>query len=137
MVTATAQVLRILPGSFCVERAVDESAALESARISLVRAPEGLTVVREVDGRAGDGSVERWRALYSGDSAHALDLPGVLSLLIAPLAAAGVPVFVASTYGADLVLVPELRLADGLAALRSAGHRVDDRAADVPRTPGS
>ncbi|MFJ4677256.1 ACT domain-containing protein [Kitasatospora sp. NPDC088783] len=126
MTTATAQHLRILPESFCIERPADEASALASSWISLVRAPEGLTLVREADEQADDASVERWKALYSGDTAHALDLPGVLSLLIAPLAAAGVPVFVESTYNADLVLVPSERLTDALTVLRSAGHRVDE-----------
>ncbi|MEU8921272.1 ACT domain-containing protein [Kitasatospora sp. NPDC048545] len=126
MTTAGAQQLRILAGDLCVERAVDEGAALASRWVSLVRAPEGLTVVRAVDAGADGASVERWRAFYSGDSAHGLDLPGVLSRLIAPLAAAGVPVFVASTYDADLVLVPAERLAGAVAALRAAGHRVEE-----------
>ncbi|MEU9042632.1 MULTISPECIES: ACT domain-containing protein [unclassified Kitasatospora] len=127
MTTAAAQHLRILPESLCVERPADEASALASRWVSLIRAPEGLTVVREVDERVDGASVERWTALYSGESAHALDLPGMLSLLIAPLAAVGVPVFVASTYDADLVLVPSERLTDALAALRSAGHRVEEQ----------
>jgi hypothetical protein len=68
-------------------------------------------------------AVERWRALYGGATAHGLDLPGVLAALLAPLADAGLAVFVASTYAADLVLVPAARLADA-AALRTAGHTV-------------
>ncbi|MER7584438.1 ACT domain-containing protein [Kitasatospora sp. NPDC097691] len=125
MTDATAQRLRVLPEALCVERPADEASALASAWISLVRAPEGLTVVRAVDERVDGVSVERWRALYSGDAAHGLDLPGVLSRLLAPLAAAGVPVFVASTFNADLVLVPAQRLAAAVDVLRSAGHRVE------------
>ncbi|MFJ8624346.1 ACT domain-containing protein [Kitasatospora sp. NPDC093550] len=135
MVITTAQHLRVLPGVFRVERAVDEAAALASSWISLVRAPEGLTVVRAVDERADGASGERWKALYSGDAAHALDLPGMLAGLIGPLADGGVPVFVASTYDADLVLVPEGRIVEALAVLRSAGHRADERAGE-PGEPG-
>ncbi|GAB7182043.1 hypothetical protein ATKI12_1874 [Kitasatospora sp. Ki12] len=126
MTTATTtQHLRVLPEVFCVERPADEAAALAARWIALVRAPEGVTVVREADERTDGASVERWKALYGGDTAHALDLPGMLAGLLGPLAGAGVPVFVASTYDADLVLVPAGRLADAVAALRAAGHRVD------------
>jgi hypothetical protein len=48
----------------------------------------------------------------------------MLAGVVAPLGAAGVPVFVASTWAADLVLVPEPRLPDALAALRAAGHEI-------------
>jgi hypothetical protein len=68
--------------------------------------------------------VERWVGFY-GDAGHGLDLPGMLAAVVGPLADAGVPVFVASTYHADLVLVPEHRSKDATAALRDAGHRVD------------
>lgn len=87
---------------------------------ALIRGPHGLTVVRPV-GSATDG---RWRALYSGDTAHGLDVPGMLSALLGPLAAAGISVFVISTYEADLVLVPEAELGAATDALSAAGHRV-------------
>jgi uncharacterized protein len=48
-------------------------------------------------------------------------LTGILSGLTAPLAAAGVPVFVLSTYDTDLVLVPEAHVDAAVAALRAAG----------------
>ncbi|MFC3807682.1 hypothetical protein [Terrabacter sp. MAHUQ-38] len=41
------------------------------------------------------------------------------------MAAVGCPVFVASSLTADLVLVPEDRLAAACAALRGAGHDLD------------
>ncbi len=126
MTTATPQHLRVLPGSFVVERAEDEQAALAGPWVALVRAPEGLTVIREagVDEVPQDGG-DLWAALYSGDTAHGLDVPGVLALLLTPLAAGGVPVFVASTYNADLILVPRDRLTDGAEVLRAIGHRID------------
>ncbi|MFF1508335.1 ACT domain-containing protein [Streptomyces sp. NPDC058326] len=125
MITATPQHLRVLNGSFVVEHAEDEANSLAGPWISLVRAPEGLTVVREW--RAGDtvedGDV--WVALYSGDTAHGLDVPGMLALLLSPLAEGGVPVFVASTYNADLILVPRDRVRDAADVLRARGHRID------------
>jgi hypothetical protein len=78
-------------------------------------------VISEVTG--GEPADDPWRALYN-DDAHALDLPGMLASVIDPLADAGVPVFVTSTFHADLVLVPSTRLPDALDTLRAAGHTV-------------
>jgi uncharacterized protein len=49
---------------------------------------------------------------------------GMLSAIVAPLADGGMPVMVASTFHADLVLVPAERLDDAVSALRAARHRV-------------
>ncbi|MFD0631303.1 ACT domain-containing protein [Catenulispora yoronensis] len=49
----------------------------------------------------------------------------MLAALLGALAAAAVPVFVASTFHADLVLVPEHAVERAVEALRSAGHTVD------------
>jgi hypothetical protein len=118
-----AQQLRLVPGCFVIEH-LPAAVAPPNGWIAQVRAPEGLTVVREVvDRDAADG--ELWRALYGGESAHGLDLPGMLAALLEPLAAAAVPVFVASTFHADLVLVPEQATERAVAALRAAGHTVD------------
>ncbi|GHG16719.1 ACT domain-containing protein [Streptomyces zaomyceticus] len=125
MITATPQHLRVLNGSFVVEHAEDEAIALAGPWISLVRAPEGLTVVRELRSGETVEDGEAWAALYSGDTAHGLDVPGMLALLLSPLAQGGVPVFVASTYNADLILVPRDRVEDAARVLRAIGHRID------------
>ena len=83
--------------------------------------PGGLTVVRPARPEDDEGT-ERWSAFYGGDTAHGLDAPGMLAALLTPLAADGVPVFVASTFYADLVLVPAAKVSTALAALQSAGH---------------
>jgi hypothetical protein len=46
----------------------------------------------------------------------------MLAALLTPLAAGEIPVFVASTFHADLVLVPAAKVSTALAALQSAGH---------------
>ena len=118
-----AQRLRLVPGRFAVEH-LPAAVAPPNGWIAQVRAPEGLTVVREVvEHEAEEAGL--WRALYGGETAHGLDLPGMLAALLEPLAAAAVPVFVASTYHADLVLVPETDAERAVAALRDAGHTVD------------
>jgi hypothetical protein len=121
--TDRTQRLRLVPGRFAVEH-LPAAVAPPNGWIAQVRAPEGLTVVREVVERESAGA-ELWRALYGGDTAHGLDLPGMLAALLEPLAAAAVPVFVASTFHADLVLVPESDAERAVAALRAAGHTVD------------
>ncbi|WP_257582220.1 ACT domain-containing protein [Streptomyces sp. TLI_146] len=93
-----------------------------------VHSPEGLTVVHPADPhRAADtteAAQETWAPLYSGDTAHGQDVPGMLAALLTPLATGGVPVFVASTHDADLILVPESQLDLAARLLRAAGHRV-------------
>ncbi|UJP09640.1 ACT domain-containing protein [Microbacterium sp. KUDC0406] len=119
MPTTAHQSLRALPSDYAIRR-LTEQEALSSPWLALVRAPEGLTAVVEADA----AEQERWTALYSGDEQHGLDVPGMLASLLAPLADAGVPVFVASTFNADLVLVPSDRIDDAAVALAAAGHTV-------------
>lgn len=49
---------------------------------------------------------------------------GVLASLANPLANAGVPIFVISTFATDYVLVPDTRIPVAIQALRDAGHSV-------------
>jgi hypothetical protein len=115
------QRLRILPGEFVVEHLAGSVQAPAGEWLALVRAPEGLTVVRPA-GAGDDQGTERWSVLYGGDTAHGLDVPGMLAALLTPLAAGHVPVFVASTFHADLVLVPSAMVPVAIAALQAAGH---------------
>jgi hypothetical protein len=48
----------------------------------------------------------------------------MLSAIVAPLAAGGLPVMVASTFHAELVLVPADRLDEAVDVLRDAGHHI-------------
>ncbi|MEV6769104.1 ACT domain-containing protein [Nocardia sp. NPDC051030] len=117
----TSQRLRIVPSQFVVEHLPNSTFPEDDEWVALVRAPEGLTVVREAPPWA-EGEV--WKGFYGGESAHGLDQPGMLAALVGPLAEAKISVFVASTYHADLVLVPAHRLDDASTALREAGHRI-------------
>jgi len=116
---APVQPLRLLPGELVIERG--EGGPPAEDWIALVRAPGGLTVVRPA--APGEAPDEPWRALH-GEAAHDLDLPGMLLAVIRPLGDAGVPVFVASTFDADLVLVPADRLDDATRLLADAGHEI-------------
>ncbi|MFB7716400.1 ACT domain-containing protein [Nocardia sp. NPDC056100] len=116
------QRLRIVPSQFVVEHLPNSTFPEDDDWIALVRAPEGLTAIREAPGWV-EG--ERWKGFY-GDGSHALDKPGMLAALVGPLADAAIPVFVVSTYHADLVLVPDHRLVEASEVLREAGHRIAD-----------
>ncbi|MEV7801671.1 ACT domain-containing protein [Microbispora sp. NPDC088329] len=131
MSSPAAQRLGIVPSVFAVQHLPQATFPEDDDWIALVRAPEGLTVVRET-WPAGSG--DRWIGLYGGETPHGLDVPGMLAAVVGPLAEAAIPVFVASTFHGDLVLVPEPRITDAVAVLEEAGHRVDTRHL---RSPGS
>jgi len=84
-----------------------------------VRGPDGHTCVRR-----DDEAADAWVALWSGDDPHALDATGMLSAIVSPLADGEIPVLAASTFHADLVLVPAERLEQAVSLLRGAGHDV-------------
>ncbi|GAA2573028.1 ACT domain-containing protein [Actinomadura fulvescens] len=115
-----------MPSQFMVEHVPNATFPEDDEWIALVRAPEGLTVIREA---APYSDAARWVGFYGGASAHGLDVPGMLAAIVGPLGDAGISVFVASTYHADLVLVPERRLAEATAVLKEAGHEVSSATA--------
>ncbi|RFU37434.1 ACT domain-containing protein [Actinomadura logoneensis] len=116
-----AQILGIVPNQFVLEHLPNSVFPEDDEWVALVRAPEGLTVLREAPPHV---EADRWVGFYGGATAHSLDTPGMLAAIVAPLAEARVSVFVASTYHADLVLVPEYKLEAATAALREAGHTI-------------
>ena len=65
-----------------------------------------------------------WRAL-TVEGPLDFALTGVLSSLAAPLADAGVSIFVLSTFETDVLLVQDAALEDAVAALRASGHTVE------------
>ncbi|GAA3387411.1 ACT domain-containing protein [Cryptosporangium minutisporangium] len=118
MVTFVPQHLTLRPETFAIERHDTEDVVGTADWIALVRGPDGLTVIRTVtDGDDG------WRA-FQGQDAHELDVPGMLLSIITPLSEADLPIFAASTYAADLVLVPASHAEKAVALLRTAGHDV-------------
>jgi hypothetical protein len=112
-----AQRLHVVPSEFLVEHLPNATFPEDDEWIALVRAPEGLTVVRDAPSWA-EGEI--WIGLYGDPGRHGRDA-AMPDAILRPLADANIPVFVLSTYHADLVLVPEHRLPDAKAALREAG----------------
>lgn len=116
--------LRVLPDLFTLEHLPAATFPEDDEWVALVRAPEGLTVLRHASPFEVD--TDRWAGVY-GD-AHGLDVSGMLASVVGPLADAEIPVFVASTFHADLVLVPQDRLDLAVDVLGDAGHTVADPA---------
>ena len=95
--------------------------------LSVTRTPEELSVVvDETAVPAGVRAEGGWRAL-SVVGPLSFSLTGVLASLAAPLAAAGVPVFVLSTFDTDWLLLREEHLAFAITALEEADHTVRPR----------
>jgi hypothetical protein len=114
--------LTVLPTVFAVEHLADHRHPRDDSWHALVRTPEGLTVISEASGQTA--AADRWTGIYDADAGHGLDVPGLLASVVQPLAESAVPVFVASTYQADLVLVPEPQRDRALTALLAAGHEI-------------
>lgn len=110
----------MLKGRYTLERVTDGAdIAGDNDMLVLVNGPDGPTRMRR------NGAAETaWVALWNGDDAHATDSTGMLSPIVVPLAAGAVPVWVASTFDGNLVLVPEDRLDEAIGLVRQAGHRV-------------
>jgi hypothetical protein len=120
MSVAAHQTLRVLGGSYVLDRPADVTDANQRAGVlAVVFGPDGTTVMR----RANAGE-DGWSALWNGDEAHDVQATGMLSAIVAPLAAARVPVWVASSFDGDLVLVPADRLDEASGVLQAAGHQV-------------
>jgi hypothetical protein len=100
--------------------------AAGSEFLSVTRSSEETSVVCEATRVPEDAQAERgFRALRVEGTLPFQDT-GVLASLAAPLANAGVPIFVISTFDTDYVLVRETALAIAVQALRQAGHSVTE-----------
>jgi hypothetical protein len=117
---ASHQSLRVLDGSYVLDRRAEITEVVPRADVlAVVFGPDGPTVMRRDD--TGESA---WSALWNGDEAHDVQATGMLSAIVAPLAAGGVPVWVVSSYDGDLVLVPSDRLDEASEVLQAAGHQV-------------
>jgi uncharacterized protein len=84
--------------------------------VSITRTRDELSIVCEAP--AGE-----WRCLKVQGPLD-FSLVGILASLAEPLAKAGVPIFVISTFDTDYILVKADNLERAIEALRSAGHTV-------------
>jgi hypothetical protein len=117
---ARGQNLRVLEGRFILEQATNDGEFASRAELlALVFGPDGRTAMRR-----DDSADNTWAALWNGDEAHDPEATGMLSAIVAPLAAGELPVWVASSFDGDLVLVPAGRLDEAVDVLRQAGHHL-------------
>lgn len=118
-----------LPGVYTICRLAPEDTlpdwATQGAFWSVTRAPEELSVVCEAhlvpEGVRREGE---W-GMLSVQGPLDFSLCGILSQLTEPLAQAGIPVFVVSTFDTDHVLIQTADLARAVETLRSAGYTVE------------
>jgi uncharacterized protein len=89
---------------------------------SIARTEEELSIVCDDRSVPQDVTAERgWRVLKVRGPIP-FETTGVAAALVSPLAAAGISVFLISTFDTDYLLVKEDRFEGALAALRAAGH---------------
>jgi hypothetical protein len=94
-------------GFFCVTQTAEElSIVCEETRV-----PAGVRVERD------------WVALKL-DGPFPFAMTGVLTSFLQPLAEAGVPIFVVSTFDTDYVLMKRGKLEGAMKALDAAGHEL-------------
>ena len=122
--------LGVLAGDYVIARLPPETetpAALAAAAppdgfVSITRTPQELSIVcpaalapagAEIDGT--------WAALYAAGPIP-FGLTGVVTSLVAPLSAAGCPVFVVSTFDGDILMVPSQQYDQARRLLHTAGH---------------
>jgi hypothetical protein len=92
--------------------------------VALVRTAEEVTIVcAEQFVPPGVEAEPDWRALRVEGPLDFTEV-GVLAALAAPLAEAGVSIFVVSTFSTDFILVKAGQLDQALEALQQAGHTV-------------
>ena len=122
--------LTVLPGSFAMVRLAADAPlppwAAQGGFFSVTRTSDELSVVCLADQvPSGVATETGWRALKA-KGPFALSEIGVLATLAAPLALAKVSLFAISTFDTDYLLVSEKQLDVAIAALKDAGHSVEE-----------
>ena len=117
--------LTLLPSRFAVCR-LDAAAELpdwpQGDFVSVTRTAAELSIVCDEKKVPADSRAEKgWRALKVAGPLAFTQI-GVLSALAGPLAAAGIAVFVVSTFDTDYLFVKEERLSEAVKVLETAGH---------------
>jgi hypothetical protein len=93
--------------------------------LSVTRTATELSIAGPAELVPNGVPVESGWACLEVEGPLAFELTGILARISAPLAAAGVPIFVVSTFDTDYVLVPRAHLERAVEALKGAGHRVE------------
>ncbi len=97
---------------------------MESGLFASIQGPDGNTVVCRFGLEPIQGDIERgWRAIQVDETLGFGEI-GVIAGIVGPLAAAGVAVFVLSTFATDWVLVKESAVGMAKETLRAVGHTI-------------
>lgn len=128
--TALQLELRVLPGEFAVWRLPADAAMPQieaGAFLSITRTPDEVSVVSVADAVPEGVRAEKGFHCLAVVGPLAFDITGIVAAVSAPLAAAGIPIFVVSTYDTDYVLVRSQYLDRAVQALTNAGFRITDQ----------
>jgi len=120
--------LEVLPDEFSLVQLAPDSDLPEWAEnasfCSLTRTPDEISIViPETSVPKGVIAERGWRCLRVKGTLG-FDLTGVLAALSTPLAQAGIPLFIVSTYNTDYLLVKSASLEKSLQVLKGSGHTV-------------
>ena len=121
--------LHVLADTFAVAKVqagVDFTAwAHEGELVQIVRTPHALSLVCRDDAVPAGVTAERgWRCFASNDPLD-INQAGILASISAPLAQAGISIFVISSFDNDYVLVRSRDLERALETLERAGFAVE------------
>jgi uncharacterized protein len=120
--------LDILPERFAICRLAPQaplpSWAAASSLVSITRSADELSIVCEEKCVPSSVQAERDRQSLKVRGPLPFSATGILASLAAPLADAGVSIFVISTYDTDYLFVAARDLGPAVAALERAGHTI-------------
>jgi uncharacterized protein len=119
--------LSILPSPVAVCRLAPDAAVPDWARgafLSITRTADELSIVCDDDAVPAEIQAERnWRVLKL-EGPIPFEMTGVAAALLAPLAAAGISIFLVSTYDTDYLLLKSASFERALGVLRGAGYEI-------------
>jgi uncharacterized protein len=121
--------LALLPGDYAICRLPADAplpAGLGGSGgvVSVTWTPDELSIMCPTGQAPANAVVETpWRCFRVAGPVN-LALTGILASIVSPLAEARVNIFAFSTFDTDYLLVPAVRLAEAIAALTNAGHRL-------------
>jgi len=120
--------LSTIAGTFAVARLAPDAslpAWIRGVFTSITRTPDELSIVCDDDAVPVDIKAERgWRALRI-EGPIPFEMVGVAAALLAPLADAGISIFLVSTFDTDYLLMKTEVFARALDVLRDAGHETN------------
>jgi hypothetical protein len=122
--------LSVLPKTFVICKLPADAPvpawATQGNFFSITHTSEELSVVAEADVVPENLREDmNWRAMKA-HGPFAFSEVGVLAALVAPLTEAGISVFTISTFDTDYLFTGETQLQAAAAALRKAGHTVNE-----------